>query len=182
MIGIRRIRSVALSAGIAGLLSVAVLTVPTVLAATGYAQFDPQSAHVGDTVKAVVQDYNCDAFDAIVLPIRFVKPDGGKVVAKVDMQRAFPVGHTFVVPQMPPGEYYIEVECAPDDWLGVSIDGSEDVSTFTVLGGSPDTSTADPSAPPAPATWWVQAVLTAGITGGLLALARARIRPRSRRR
>jgi hypothetical protein len=167
------------------LLAVALGTAPSsALAATGYAHFDPQSAHVGEHVKAQIEDYNCNDYNRRGLPIRFVKPDAGAVVATVEMERTFVASYLFVVPTMPPGEYLIEVLCSrPDGWIRVSVDGSDSGGTFTVLGGAPDTDTADPLAQtrPTPRWWWLVLVV-AWFAGAGVTLARPALRPRSPRR
>jgi hypothetical protein len=136
-------RPALVGAGLIALVSIAVLLVigaTAVRAATGSAGFDPQSAHVGDSVKVQVDDTNCPGVGAAALPMRFVRyGDPTRVFATVVMQRTFTATYVFVVPKMPPGDYNVEIECLPNAWIGFSVDGGEEASTFAVLGGTPDT-------------------------------------------
>ena len=86
--------------------------------------------------------------------------------------------YVFNVPNIPPGDYMVLVECLPDNWTTNTAEGIG--LSLTVIAGPPATSTVGVE-PKRPATGWPIELVTAvglGLLGGLAAARRSRT-PRS---
>ena len=82
--------------------------------------------------------------------------------------------YVFDVPDIPAGEYLVQVECLPDDWTTNTAEGAG--MLLTVIAGPPATSTLTVEAK-RPATGWpleLVLVVALGLLGGLATARRAR--------
>lgn len=152
-----------------------------VVAETGYTWFEPTAAPPGAPVDVRVDPYNCDGWNGDRLPMRLFREFGEPLDAILDLVRAGEPGNfRFTVPRLSAGAYWIELECAPGEWLGVGVGGEGGPEQFRIL--PPETATL---APDPDATWSAPLgmVLPAGaFTVAFLLVARRRIPgPRSGR-